>query len=93
MSDRKEAMKALRAARKPAIERARRRVKEQTKKIKAVKEQIKTEARTIPDIAAALKMPSSETLWYVMTLKKYGMVAEGPQDGDYFTYILTAKEA
>jgi DNA-binding IclR family transcriptional regulator len=41
---------------------------------------------TVPEIASATGLPTEEVLLYVATLKKYGKVAEGAKDGDYFRY-------
>ncbi len=84
----KEAMKALRQQRKQSIDRARDAIKAQNKIIKTIRDTLKDGGKTVPEITAATKMPSSEVMVYVATLKKYGMVAEGPKDGDYFKYEL-----
>lgn len=85
----KEAMKTLRQQRKQIINRARDTIKTQNKEIKIIRGTIQDGGKTIPEIAAATGMPSSRVLLYVATLKKYGLVAEGPKDGDYFKYELT----
>jgi hypothetical protein len=33
-------------------------------------------------------MDTDTVLIYVSTLKKYGVIGEGPKDGEYFTYQL-----
>jgi hypothetical protein len=87
----KEALKQLRKERKLSIERARKAIKDQTRAIKAIREAMTDGGGTVPEIAAATEMPTSEVLCYVATLRKYGMVAEGPKDGDYFKYELAGK--
>lgn len=84
----KEAMKALRQQRKQSIDRARGAIKAQNKIIKTIKDALKDGGKTVPEITASTKVPSSEVMVYVATLKKYGMVAEGQKDGDYFKYEL-----
>lgn len=95
MSDKKkgdkQALKALRQERKTSIERARNAIKTQNKDIKAIRAAMKDGGRTVPEIAEATGMPTAQVLMYVATLKKYGEVAEGPKDGDYFKYELAAK--
>jgi predicted transcriptional regulator len=55
---------------------------------KAIKEQLRAEARTVPEIAEATGLASAEVLWFIATLKKYGEIAEGDKDGGYFRYYL-----
>jgi predicted transcriptional regulator len=85
---RKEAMKNLRNIRKESIKTAAARVKEQNQAVKAITEQIKGQARTVPEIAGAVNMSPSEVMWYIATMKKYGQVLETDQDGSYFRYQL-----
>ena len=84
----KESMKKLRESRKHIIKATSARVKEQRKAIKAIKEQLQDEARTVPEIAGATGLASSEVLWFIATLKKYGEIVEGDKDGGYFRYSL-----
>ena len=84
----KEAMKKLRESRKHIIKATSTRVKENRKAIKAIKEQLQAEARTVPEIAEATGLASSEVLWFIATLKKYGEILEGDKDGGYFRYYL-----
>ena len=87
--DSKAALKQLRNDRKATIDRARKLIKTQNKKFAAVKDQIASEAKTIPEIAAAVRMDAAEVLLIVSALKKFGEVAEGAKDGDYFRYQMT----
>jgi hypothetical protein len=84
----KEKMKALRASRKAAISRARKSIKETSRILKAIREQIAGEPQTIPEISRALEMDTAKVLRFVAAMKKYGEVAEGSKEGDYFTYGL-----
>ena len=86
--EKKEAMKKLRESRKPIIKATSARVKENRKAVKAIKEQLRDEPRTVPEIAEATGLASSEVLWFVATLKKYGEILEGDKDGKYFRYYL-----
>lgn len=87
-STRKEAMKRLRQVRKESIKAAAARVKKQNVAVKAIKEQLKDAPKTVPEIAQGADMPSSDVMWYIATLKKYGQVLESDQDGSYFRYQL-----
>ena len=82
----KEAMKKLRAARKPTIKAAAARMKKQRKAVKAIREQLADKAGTVPEIAEATGIPSSEVLWYLAALKNYGQILEGEKEGSYFRY-------
>ena len=82
----KEAMKKLRAARKPTIKAAAARMKKQRKAVKAIREQLADKAGTVPEIAEATGIPSSAVLWYLAALKNYGQILEGEKEGSYFRY-------
>ena len=84
----KDRLKTLRQERKVFIERARRSIKENQNIIKAIKDQLAAEPKTVPVMALALGMDSAKVMCFVAALKKYGEVVEGPKAGDYFTYTL-----
>ena len=86
----KEALKKLRAERRLWVDSAKQSIKAQNQIIKQIKAQITAEAKTIPEIARATGMPTSQVLLYVSGLKKYGDVAEADKDGDYFKYCLAS---
>jgi Fic family protein len=81
-------LKQLRQDRKEYIDRARDAMKEQNKVIKALREALAEKRLTIPELATAVGMKTDTVLMYISTLKKYGIVGEGPKNGDYFTYEL-----
>jgi phosphoenolpyruvate-protein kinase (PTS system EI component) len=85
-SNDKSALKQLRKQRKASIDRARKMIKEQKKRISAIKSQLTDEPRTVPQIAAALRMDTSTAMVTVAALRKYGEVVEDVKDGDYFKY-------
>lgn len=87
-TENKEAMKKLRESRKDIIKATSARVKENRRAIKAIKEQLQDEAKTVPEIAAATGLASAEVLWFIATLKKYGEILEGEKDGGYFRYYV-----
>jgi DNA-binding IclR family transcriptional regulator len=42
---------------------------------------------TVPEIAAAIGAPENETMFWVMGMRKYGLLAELPQpDGDSYRF-------
>lgn len=87
----KEAMKALRKFRKEWITNAAARVKAQKKELRSIKDQLKKEAGTVPQISKNTGLPAARTLWYLAALKKYGEIAEGEKEGNYFRYALIEK--
>jgi len=89
----KEALKALRESRKAWIEKATSRMREQKKKIRAIRDHLKNGPQTVPAIASAIGAETAEVLWYVATLKKYGEVREAEKDGPYFMYELAEEKA
>ena len=86
--EKKEAMKTLRKAREHSIKRASAKLKEQNRIVKAIREQLKDQPATVPEIATATGVSSSEVMWYVATMKKFGEILEVEQDGSYFKYGL-----
>jgi glucosamine 6-phosphate synthetase-like amidotransferase/phosphosugar isomerase protein len=82
----KEALKKLREKRKVWVEKAKKTIQFQSKIIKQIKAQIADDAKTIPEIARATGLKSSQVLLYVSGLKKYGDLVEADKDGDYFKY-------
>lgn len=82
----REALKRLRQVRKASIDKARGMIKDQNRVIKSIKALITTEGKTVPEIAHASQISTSRALWYIMALKKYGLVVEGSKEGDYFKY-------
>ncbi len=84
--ERKSALQALRSARKASIARATETVKRQRKEIQAILGVLEKSPATVPEVAAAIGLPSEVVLWYVAALKKYGKVAEAEKDEGYFRY-------
>ena len=87
----KEDLKQLREVRKPQIDRARNLIKNQAALIKAIRRQLETGAKSVPQIASAVGLETAQVMLYVAGLRKYGVVAEGPKDGDYYTYTLVPR--
>ena len=83
-----EMMKKLREERSHSIKAAKARVKEQSRLIKKIKEELSGGGKTVPDVAAATEISPADVLWYLMALKKYGLISEGEKEGGYFRYHL-----
>ena len=47
---------------------------------------------TPPQVAAVAEISPREALWVLIAMRKYGVVAEDGQDGDYVRYGLSGKD-
>jgi predicted Rossmann fold nucleotide-binding protein DprA/Smf involved in DNA uptake len=83
---RSETLKHLRAEHAESVERMQARLKEHRKIHKAICQSIRAEAKTVPEIAQELEMPTHEVLWYLTAYKKYDMVMEDGMCGAYVLY-------
>ena len=88
---RMEILKRLREERKVTVEKTQAYLKEQQAFRKQLRQAMKGGPKTIPEIAEAAQLPSSQVLWHVMSMKKYDLVREVGMDAEYFQYQL-AKE-
>jgi predicted transcriptional regulator len=88
MKSSKEALKKLREARREIIERASPRMKGHIKAVDALKKKLREGGKTVPELAAETGISTSDVMWYIAALKKYGEVVEGDKDGSYFRYEL-----
>ena len=88
----KETFKSLRAERGAVVQT----VTEQNKRRQAARRKIRAVLAegpaTVPALAAACELPSSEVLWHVAAMRKYGELVEDAQEGDYFTYRLVQEK-
>jgi hypothetical protein len=57
-----------------------------------IRKTLKEEPLTVPGLAASIGETTDRTLWMLMEMRTYGMVAEDAQDGDYFKYRLVPVE-
>lgn len=85
-------LKKLRQERKHYITSAKSKVKEQSRVIQEIRKELENGGRTVPEIAAATKISSADVLWYLMALKKYGLIAEGEKEDGYFKYHHVSNE-
>lgn len=93
-SDRKKTaqmLKELKAKHSETVDKAQAHLKEQLGVRKQLKAAMKAGPMTVPEIAQAVEMPSNQVLWHVVAMKKYDLVEEVGQAGDYYQYAL-AKE-
>lgn len=98
MSDKAEAkqrtemLKRLRKEHAETVERTQALLKEQ----KAIRRQIcqvmRNGPKTVPEVAEESGLPANEVLWHITAMKKYDLVVEVGQSGEYYQYAM-AEEA
>jgi predicted transcriptional regulator len=86
--EKKAAMKRLRQERKQKIKEIAATMKAQKEAVEAIKEQMKNDVGTVPQIARETGISPDKVLWYIAALKKYGEISEAEKDGGYFQYVL-----
>jgi hypothetical protein len=68
------------------------RVRGQNHRKAAVKRALAEGPKTPPELASAVEITPREALWTLIALRKYGVVVEDGQDGDYVRYALSGKD-
>ena len=89
----KATLKKLREERGPVVDAAVARNKLRQVTRKQVRGALAAGPATVPALAAATGLASSDVLWHVAAMRKYGALVEAGIDGDYCTYSLVAKVA
>ena len=79
-------LKKLRAEHAESVARTQKLLKEQKRVEKLICQSIREQAKSVPEIAAEVGMPTHEVLWYLTGYKKYDIVAEDGMCGDYVLY-------
>jgi len=88
----RELLKRLRKERSATTENVRMLVRDLNQARKRIRGGLSAAPKTVPELSAAIDMPADEVLWHLMSMRRYGLVAEDEQDGDYFRYRLTGEE-
>jgi hypothetical protein len=68
------------------------RVREQNHAKAAVRRALADGPMTPPEVAEATGLSPRESLWMLIALRKYGVVVEDGQEGDYARYALTGRD-
>ncbi|HZD79656.1 MAG TPA: hypothetical protein VE646_06415 [Actinomycetota bacterium] len=58
----------------------------------AVRRSLVDGPKTPPEVAETAELSAREALWTLIALRKYGVVEEVGQDGDYVRYALSGKD-
>jgi predicted transcriptional regulator len=83
---RSETLKRLRESHAESVGKTHALRREQKQIQRDICQVIRTEPRTVPDIASAIGKPADEVLWYLAAFKKYGIIIEAGMCGDYVLY-------
>ena len=83
---RAEVLKRLRSEHTGSVERTQELLKAQKQVQKLICQSIREKAKTVPEIAAEVEMPTHEVLWYLTAYKKYDLVTEEGMCGEYVLY-------
>lgn len=90
---RMEVLKGLRKEHHETVERTQASLKEQQAFRKQLRQAMADEALTIPQIAAATRLPSDQILWHVIAMKEYGLIEEVGKDESYYQYKLVQESS
>lgn len=90
---RAERLKKLREMHHRTVELTQVLVREQRQLHQAICQCIKETGKPVPQIAKEIDKDPSEVLWYLMSMKKYGIVAEVGMCGDYPMYQRIQEQA
>ncbi|MBC8508271.1 MAG: winged helix-turn-helix transcriptional regulator [Chloroflexi bacterium] len=83
---RAELLKHLRAEHQETVKRTQTLLKEHKQIHRDICQLIRENAKTVPEIAEATNMPTSNVLWHITALKKYDVIVEDGMCGDYVLY-------
>ena len=79
-------LKGLREEHKDSVARTQALLKEQKAIRKELCQTIRDAAKTVPEIAELTGIQAGQVLWHVTAMKKYGIVVENGQCGEYYLY-------
>lgn len=84
--ERTEKLKKLREDHAETVEQAQAILKEQKQIQKVICQSIRETAKTVPEIAAEINMPTHQVLWFLTAFKKYDQIVEEGMCGEYILY-------
>ena len=79
-------LKALRSEHVESVAQTQALLKRQKQVQKLICQSIRDTAKSVPEIAAEVGMPTHEVLWYLTGYKKYDIVVEEGMCGEYVLY-------
>ena len=81
-----QVLKRLRTEHAETVKYAQGLLKEQKQVQKLICQSIREKAKTVPEIASEVEMPTHEVLWYLTAFKKYDLVCEEGMCDEYVLY-------
>jgi predicted transcriptional regulator len=84
--DRAAMLKQLRSEHNTTVKHTQELLKSQKRFQKLICQCIREKAKTVPEIAAEVNLPTHEVLWYLTAFKKYDIVVEDGMCGEYVLY-------
>lgn len=87
-----EMLKGLRETHAGTFSRTQDLLKAQKQLQQEITKALKEQARTVPELAAATGILSRDLLWFLMAMKKYGLVLEAGMQDDYPKYKLAEEK-
>lgn len=88
-----ETLKRLREERKETVARVQALLKEQQAKRKTIRKAMEEGPKTVPEVADLTGFASHDVMWYMMAMKKFGLIEELEMDGEYYRYQLPQEKA
>jgi hypothetical protein len=89
---RTERLKQLREQHRGTVAQTQALLKEQKALRQKLCQAMRTGPKTIPDIAQAAGVPADQALWHITAMKRYGLIVETGQCGDYYLYGLAQEQ-
>lgn len=86
-------LKELREKHGDSIEKTRKRLKEQKTIRRQICQFLRDEPKTVPEVAEASGLPAHNVLWHITAMKKYDLVTEAGQCGEYYLYQMVEEDA
>ena len=86
---RAQILKDLRVEHEDTVKRTQALLKSHKRIHREICQSIRDTPKTVPEIAAAVNIPTHEILWHITALKKYDVVAEEGMCGEYPMYTRT----
>ena len=83
-----EAIKKLREKHGPIKKELTEWIKYCNTSLSAIRKTLHEGAKTVPEITAAVRLPSADVLWFVNAMRKYGEAAIAGDDSGYKKYAL-----
>lgn len=90
--ERTQFLKRLREAHAGTVAQTQVLLKEQRALRQKLCQVIRAGPKTIPEIAQAAEVPAAQVLWHITAMKRYGLIVEAGQCGDYYLYGLPQEQ-